>query len=177
VEATCPTFQAKRGRSTENSFGSFYGDSGDFKAGIEEQLIDAEEGSGREVAVVIGAVDLIERVVVGQVCAIDLEGDDVVHGHAGLFHDLLHVIHDELGFVVKGNRALGGGVNAGSARDVEGIADDDAAAEGKVALLGDLGFEVDGGLGGGKCRDAEEEQQAANFLGRPSRRCELGAGL
>src|SRR2546423_8305056 len=82
-----------------------------------------DKGAGREFLGEISAIDLVEFVIQAEVGTKDLDGDKVVHGHAGFFQGGFDSVEEEADFFFEIVRRLAGSlIDADAAGEIKSVA-------------------------------------------------------
>src|SRR5579872_7575736 len=90
-----------------------------FKTRVEEQFARSQESACRELVMEISPVHLVESVVKTDVGTKDLDGNEIVHRHAGGLDGVLDRVHDKTRFILSiGSGFASLGIHADVAGDV-----------------------------------------------------------
>src|SRR4051812_32714583 len=97
---------------------------------VAQQTAGPHKRARRIVLVKVSLINVIERLVVLQIAAEYLYGNDVVHRQSSLLYGGLYALHDELRFLLRIRRCLPClGIEPDVPRNVERVADQNAIAE------------------------------------------------
>ena len=125
--STILSHTAAEGDPTEAGRLPPHGYSLNLEARVEEQSAGPEKGPSRKLILEIRPVHRIERVVVRDIGAEDLDRYEVVHGHARRGERVAHIVQDEPRFGFRGGRYLLVGIQPDRPRQIERIAGQNGA--------------------------------------------------
>src|SRR5205809_400581 len=93
-----------------------------FEAAATQERAGADEGAGGEILDEVGAVNLVELFVQGEVGTKNLHRDEVVHRHVGFLQSRLHSVEQEVDFFLELDGWFAGfGIDADPSRQIESI--------------------------------------------------------